>query len=312
MRTTLRRLSFVASGTSIVLLTFLGSAIATLLPASAQNDKSESIEVEIPGLPEGARPLRLILIPAGTFQMGSPGTERGRYYDYEGPVHQVTIGYDYYIGETEVTQAQWQAVMHKSPSAGYGVGNDYPVYAFGWNDSQSFITALNALTGMSSFRLPSEAEWEYACRAGTTTRFSFGNSLSCNDECENCVADTLPGDRSDYMWWCGTRPQGTRPVHGALPNGLGLFDTHGNVWEWCQDYWHYNYNGAPSDGSAWMSLAGSDGSHVIRGGSCMASASNCRSAMRARGDPSYWGSLMGLRVVLPGEPSSVNNWELFE
>jgi formylglycine-generating enzyme required for sulfatase activity len=290
---------------------YVSLLLMTSLPASAQNSNPESIEVGIPGLPEGTRPLRLVRVHAGTFQMGSPDTERSRYYDYEGPVHQITIGYDYYISETEVTQAQWQTVMHSNPSAGYGVGNDYPVYAVGWNDCQSFITALNVLIDTSDFRLPSEAEWEYACRAGTTTRFYFGDSLGCNDECQDCAADTLPGNRSDYMWWCGTQPQSTRPVHEKLSNGFGLYDTHGNVWEWCQDYWHYNYIGAPSDGSAWISLEGSDGSHVVRGGSCMDGASRCRSSMRARGDPSYWGPLMGLRVVSDAEPSSVDNWEMF-
>jgi len=148
----------------------------------------------------GNVPLELVRIPAGSFQMGSPNTERSR-YDWEGPVHTVTIAYDFYMGRYEVTQAQWLAVMGCSPGGyawNFGQGDSYPVYYVSWDDAQAFITALNKhITntgqGPATVRLPSEAEWEYACLAGTNTRFYFGDSLSVGDECES------DGVRSQYI-----------------------------------------------------------------------------------------------------------------
>jgi formylglycine-generating enzyme required for sulfatase activity len=260
----------------------------------------EVITIPLPDLPAGARPLRLVHIPAGSFMMGSTDTERGRWSDHEGPVHQVTIGYDFYMGETEVTQAQWYAVMHHNPSWDYGVGNDYPVNNVSWNNitqSNGFLVRLNAL-GQGTFRLPLEVEWEYACRAGTTTRFYFGDSLSCADECQNCAVGPLPGNRSDFMWYCGNNsPFSNKPVGGKLPNGFGLYDMHGSVWEWCEDYWHTNYVGAPIDGNPWLNLEGSNGDRVLRGGGVSDSAKYCRSAMRGSFNQVVGSGAFGLRVV---------------
>jgi formylglycine-generating enzyme required for sulfatase activity len=250
--------------------------------------------------------IRLVRIPAGSFLMGSTDTERGRNPD-EGPVHQVTIGYDFYLGETEVTQGQWEAVMGynaatHSPEGTpwpntYGVGRDYPVYYVSWDDCQAFRTALNAL-GQGTFRLPSEAEWEYACRAQTLTRFSFGDSLGCADGCENC--DAAKGfisvaQRSDFMWYCANSGPSSQPVRQRFANGFGLYDMHGNLVEWCQDSHHADYTGAPNDGSVWEFPVGS--SPVIRGGGWMSSAQNCRAAVRYRGDPTARVPFLGFRVV---------------
>ena len=235
----------------------------------------------------GDVPLVLVRIPAGSFQMGSPDTERSR-LSYEGPVHTVNIAYDFYMGKTELTQCQWLAVMNSwpgtAPSSYYGVGDDYPAYYISWNDCQNFITALNthvANTGQgpATFRLPSEAEWEYACRAGTQTRFFFGDSLTVDDYETDGPAGTLPGNRSDYMWFGGNNSlNGSKPVGTKLPNQFGLYDMSGNMWEWCQDYWHGIYTGAPADGSAWLSPTSS--SPVLRGGFWGDYAYFCRSANR--------------------------------
>jgi formylglycine-generating enzyme required for sulfatase activity len=227
--------------------------------------------------------------------MGSPDTERSRQTN-EGPVHQVTIGDDFYLGETEVTQGQWEAVMGSNPAQDFGEGNDYPVYDVSWEDCQAFIAALNAL-GQGTFRLPSEAEWEYACRAGSTTRFNFGDSLGCADNCENCdAAKTIfVESRADSMWYCGNSGGNSHPVRQRFPNFFGLFDMAGNVYEWCQDIYHTDYTGAPTDGSAWES--GGELDRVLRGGAWGSSAGICRSAGRLRLIPASRGFSNGFRLA---------------
>jgi len=263
-------------------------------------------------------PLTLAKIPSGTFQMGSPNTERNRDSD-EGLVHTVNIGYDFYMGKYEVTQKQWLAVMGSWPDSTYnpdmdngkfGRSDSHPMYFVSWNDAKNFITALNthiANTGQGplTVRLPSEAEWEYACRAGTQTRFFFGDSLDCGDEDEDCAAGTLPGNRSDYMWYrfnCqgnANGAYGTKPVGTKLPNQFGLYDIHGNVWEWCEDDYHLDYTGAPADGSAWVDNPRGSG-RAGRGGSYYGYARSCRSASRSASNPSLRSSGYGggFRVVL--------------
>jgi formylglycine-generating enzyme required for sulfatase activity len=239
----------------------------------------------------------MVRIPAGSFMMGSPDTERSRASD-EGPVHQVTIDYDFYLGETEVTQAQWKAVMGSNPASDYGVGDDYPVYYVSWDDCQAFIAALNAL-GQGTFRLPSEAEWEYACRAGSTARFYFGDSLGCGDGCENCEenkGEILIPYRSHYMWYSSNSEGVNHPVRQRFSNAFGLYDMAGNALEWCQDSKHADYTGAPNDGSAWEA-GGGDGSRVLRGGSWGGVAGVCRSAGRGGFDPSLGDRLVGFRVA---------------
>jgi formylglycine-generating enzyme required for sulfatase activity len=212
----------------------------------------------------------------------------------------VTIDNDFYMGETEVTQLQWEAVMGSNPATGAGEGNDYPVYNVSWDDCQAFLAALNAL-GQGTFRLPSEAEWEYACRAGTTTRFYFGDSLGCLDGCENC--STTKGEifierRGHFMWFCGSSGNNTNPVRRLFPNSFGLYDMSGNVMEWCQDFYRsdYDFAGIPIDGSAWES-GGGDGSRVLRGGSWGDWARDCHSADRRGIDPAGRGSRLGFRLA---------------
>lgn len=232
--------------------------------------------------------------------MGSPDFERSRNSN-EGPLHKVTIAYDFFMGKYELTQAQWQAVMGgwpsttRQPTTEYGIGPDYPAYYVSWNDAKVFIAKLNdhiEVTGQGSLRvrLPSEAEWEYACRARTQTRFSFGDSLSVADRCEDDL------NRSRYMWYCGNNvPNGTKPVGSLLPNGFGLFDMHGNVLEWCEDPYHDSYTGAPVDGSVW---AGTSSGRVYRGGYWYDGAEACRSACRYNDNaPPGSNSSLGFRLA---------------
>jgi formylglycine-generating enzyme required for sulfatase activity len=225
----------------------------------------------------------LVHIPAGSFMMGSTDNEYG-WAQYTTPVHQVTLqAFD--IGAYEVTQAQYLAVMGTNPS--YFKGTSYPnsennpVEQVSWYDARAFCTDLSALTGRT-FMLPSEAQWEYACRAGTTTLYSYGDS------------DALLGD---YAWWASNSESQTHPVGTKLPNPWGLFDMHGNVQEWCLDSWHINYTGAPNDGNAWEPETGL--ARMARGGSWhIGYPGDFLSAARGNADyPDYWYYGLGFRVV---------------
>jgi formylglycine-generating enzyme required for sulfatase activity len=261
---------------------------------------AEVFTIDLPDLPSSSRPLRLVRIPAGSFQMGSPVTERGRNpIEEEGPLHTVAIDYDIYIGETEVTQGQWQAVMGYNPvsESDFGVGNNYPVAEISWGEvtnAEGFLGRLNDL-GQGTFRLPSEAEWEYVCRAGTQTRFHFGDSLSCNDFCDDCAAGVETGNRSNYVWYCGNNSPVGRKLVGQLgANAFGVYDMHGNVQEWCEDWFHPTYNGAPNDGSAWQDPTLW---RVVRGGTWYYEARSCRSAYRDKSNPLNRLINVGFRIV---------------
>jgi formylglycine-generating enzyme required for sulfatase activity len=209
--------------------------------------------------------LEMLEIPAGEFMMGSPANEAARAIE-EGPQHRVSVR-RFFMGRFTVTQAQWQQIMGNNPSSFNG--HDRPVEQVSWNDAQEFCKKLSQQTGRK-YRLPSEAEWEYACRAGTTTPFHFGPTIT----------PELANYSGEYPY--GSAPKGkyrgeTTPV-GIFPaNGFGLHDMHGNVSEWCKDAWHDNYQGAPTDGSAWGT--GGDAS-LLRGGSWVNASSLCRSAFR--------------------------------
>ena len=198
---------------------------------AAADTASQELTVTLPG----GVPLVLVKIPHGTFLMGSPAAERGRGDDET--QHQVTISTDYYIGKTVVTQAQWQAVMGSNPSYFANCGGTCPVDEVSWDDiagSGGFLEKLNAalgLSGASAFRLPTEAEWERAARGGTTTRFSFGDALDCDDQCVSCAS------ADPYIWWCGNQKSAPQPVAQKQPNPYGLYDVHGDAQEWVQDWY---------------------------------------------------------------------------
>jgi len=235
----------------------------------------------------GGVKMELVLIPAGEFLMGSPEDEEDRDND-EGPQHRVRIARPFYMGKYEVTQAQWQAVMGENPSRFEDCGGDCPVEEVSWEDCQAFCRKLSTRTGRE-VRLPSEAEWEYACRAGTTTRFSFGDS------------DSL---LARYAWFYNNSNSKTHAVGEKSPNAWGLYDMHGNVWEWCEDVWHDNYEGAPTDGSAWTS-GGDQSRRVLRGGSWNYYARRfLRSAVRLWVTPGNRDNYSGLRVVVVASGTS--------
>lgn len=220
--------------------------------------------------------MEFVLIPAGEFDMGSPSNEAGR-YDNEDPVHHVKISKVFYIGKYEVTQKQWSEVMGSNPSN--FKGDDMPVENVSWNDVQDFIKKLNQKEGTNKNRLPSEAEWEYATRAGTTTRYSFDNDES---------------KLGEYAWY-DAKSGLTHEVGQKKPNQWGLYDIHGNVKEWVQDIYQNNYLGAPTDGTAWE--IGDNSFRVVRGCSVGDdSDGRCRSASR-RGFKSDIRLLLGFRLV---------------
>ena len=233
--------------------------------------------------------MEFVLIPAGEFNMGSPSGEEDRDFN-EGPLHTVNIEKAYYLGKYEVTWKQWREVMGTNPLN--FKGDNLPVERVSWNDTQEFIKKLNEKEGSDKYRLPSEAEWEYAARAGTSTRYSFGESASRLGE---------------YAWYRDNSDEGiTHPVGQKKPNSWGLYDMHGNVREWVQDLYHENYNGAPTDGSAWdygavsswwFGRGSRSGRWVSRGGSWNDLAMNCRSADRSDYDPSGRYGVRGFRLL---------------
>jgi len=211
--------------------------------------------------------LDFVLIPAGEFLMGSPSGAKSR--SDEHPQHLVRIAYPFYVGRTAVTQAQWQAVMGGNPSAHRDDPN-LPVESINWFAAQEFCERLCQKL-RRPIRLPSEAEWEYACRAGTTTEFAFGDELVPDQATFTPDITVVQHFEGDF--------RKTTLVGSYPPNAWGLYDMHGNTDEWCEDTWHNDYAGAPGDGSAWIENSDTP-SIVVRGGWCGGPALHCRSARR--------------------------------
>ena len=231
---------------------------------------------------------KMIYIEAGTFTMGATSEQTGAFSD-ESPAHQVTITKDYYMGETEVTQALWYAVMGQKPTSDgsawsdtKGLGDNYPAYYISWNDCQGFISKLNQLTGLT-FRLPTEAEWEYAARGGhkATTQTLYSGS------------DTI----DDVAWYASNSSSSTHPVAGKAANVLGLYDMSGNVWEWCNDWYGSYSSGAQTDPTG----PSSGSFRVLRGGNWGDGATYCRVAFRNEGSVTGRIVLNGMRLALTAE-----------
>lgn len=247
--------------------------------------------------------LEMVAIPGGTFLMGSPETEEG-YGDSESPQHQVSIK-PFFMGKYAVTQAQWQAVAalpqvntELDPDPSSFKGANRPVEQVSWHDAVEFCARLSQQTGRP-YRLPSEAEWEYACRANTITPFHFGETITTD------LANYRGTDEKQLKWSgsYGQSPKGiyrqeTTPVGSfGVANNFGLYDMHGNVLEWCADGWHSNYEGAPRDGSVWTSENDND-YRLVRGGSWNSNPVRCRAAFLDNYDLSDWyDNGIGFRLV---------------
>jgi formylglycine-generating enzyme required for sulfatase activity len=239
-------------------------------------------------LGDRCRPLEMMRIPAGRFLMGSPESELERYYSAEGPQHEVALS-QFFLAKYPVTQAQWRVVAAMPPvncelkadPSGFK-GDDLPVEQVSWYEAVEFCDRLTLATNRQ-YRLPTEAEWEYACRAGTTTPFHFGETITT--DLANYCGEGREISGTQYSGSYGSGPKGeyrekTTPVDQFdVANAFGLCDMHGNVWEWCQDHWHENYEGAPADGSAWLTDDESAG-RILRGGSWIYVPGVCRSASR--------------------------------
>ncbi|WP_232826364.1 formylglycine-generating enzyme family protein [Cyanothece sp. BG0011] len=262
-------------------------------------------------------PLELALIPHGTFTMGAPEDEEGT-RDNERPQHDVTIS-SFLMGRYPVTQAQWKAIaLHTDLKVNIDLEEDpshfkkpyegidrwlRPVEQVNWYEAVEFCQRLSQLTGRD-YQLPSEAQWEYACRAGTTTPFHFGDTITTDLANYNGASENYgsygKGPKGEF------REQTTPVGCFDVANAFGLSDMHGNVWEWCLDDWHNNYENAPNDGSAWMEFEPSylaknkqnNSNCVMRGGSWLDLPNYCRSAIRYDGDGRVvLSSDLGFRVV---------------
>jgi formylglycine-generating enzyme required for sulfatase activity len=218
--------------------------------------------------------IELMPIPGGSFTMG--GDPAGK-VDDELPPHTVHVA-PFYLGRYEITQDQWQRVMGYNPSS-YPHPRR-PVDQVTWLEVQTFISKLNRLEGTSLYRLPTEAEWEYAARAGTSGKWFFGGD---------------PSQLERYAWFGQQGDIGTQPVGGRLPNPWGLYDMYGNVWEWVQDCWHDSYKGAPADGAVWS--GGDCSRRMLRGGAWDSPADYARSAVRGSYSPQLNDPENGFRIA---------------
>jgi formylglycine-generating enzyme required for sulfatase activity len=229
--------------------------------------------------------LELVYIPAGSGMMGSSEL------DTEKPIHQVTVP-AFHLSKYPITQAQYQAIVGDNPS--HFRGDNRPVEQVSWWDALRFCRKLSAKT-QQTYRLPTETEWEYACRAGTNTAFHFGDGISL------ALANYHRNVGYSSSMHSKSREE-TSNVGSYPPNSFGLYDLHGNVSEWCQDTWHDNYAGAPTDGRAWITMRGTEhDAHILRGGSWYYSERGCRSSTRDYYSPDYSSMSIGFRVVMQGD-----------
>lgn len=255
---------------AVTVILILLSGCAYLLPVSAKTFK------DCQDCPE------MVVIPAGKFDMGS------NEHDEEKPIHQIVISKPFALGKTEITQKQWKEIMGNNPSNFKECGDDCPVEQVSWNDAKEFIQKLNAKT-KKQYRLPSEAEWEYACRAGSNLEY--------------CGSDNVDGVAwyGAHAYPKGNSKKSTNAVATKQPNSWGLYDMSGNVWEWVEDSFHDNYvdndnnkNNAPTDGSAWQ---GDGEMRVIRGGSWVTEPQNIRASGRAGDSPMIRNYDYGFRLA---------------
>jgi len=248
-------------------------------PDSRDNCPSQAGPASNQGCPVPVSNFEMVLVRGGTFTMGCTSEQGSDCDDDEKPAHRVMVS-DFYIGKYEVTQKEWREVMGSNPSD-FENCDACPVENVSWDDIQDFLSKLNAKTG-KSYRLPTEAEWEYAARGGSSSRgYKYAGSNSLNE----------------VAWYDDNSGSKTHPVGQKKANELGLYDMSGNVWEWCADDWHGSYSGAPSTGRAWIdSPRASD--RVLRGGSWGNNARRCRVSNRFFSTPSGRNDYLGFRLAL--------------
>lgn len=272
-------------------LTFEYEVVAVDGKGKVKDRQKQQAECRTEDLGKGVN-LELVMIPGGQFQMGSPD---GKGYDYERPQHLVAVQ-SFWMGKYPVTQAQWKAVAvfpkverDLDPDPSNFKGDNRPVEQVTWYDAIEFCQRLSKKTGCK-YRLPSESEWEYGCRAGTTTPFHFGETITTDLANYDGNYTYNGGPKGEYR-------QETNSVdHFGIGNDFGLCDMHGNVLEWCQDHWHGSYKGSPTAGSPWLS-ENERVSRVLRGGSWDGSPRYCRSASRLGSVPDNRDFTFGFRVV---------------
>ena len=222
--------------------------------------------------------MEFVLIPAGRFLMGAGADDEDICICDRRPQHEMSISKAFYLGKYPVTQKEWEEVMGSNPS--FFQGADHPVEMVSWEEVQKFIKKPNEREGRDGYRLPTEAEWEYACRAGSTTRYSFGDDA---------------GQLKEYGWYAKNSGDQTHPVGGKKPNAWGLYGMHGNVWEWVSDWYGEYQSGAVTDPAG----PSSGSERVLRGGSWSGNASSCQSAYRAVLQPHFRPRpSVGFRLVL--------------
>ncbi|MBO4544474.1 MAG: formylglycine-generating enzyme family protein, partial [Verrucomicrobia bacterium] len=270
----------------------------SVVPANANMDTgfrvalapSRGISVPL----SGSVRMDMVWCPAGTFSMGSPTSELGR--SSNETQHKVTLTSGFWVGKYEVTQAQYEAVMGTNPSSYKDEHNPLPVDSVSWRDATNFCARLTANEKSAGrlpkgyvYTLPSEAQWEYACRAGTGTGLNSGKNLTSTTTC---------AEMDEVGWYKANGGSKTHPVGQKLPNAWGIYDMHGNVWEWCWDWYDESYPTDEVVDPAGPGLPGSDTSRVYRGGSWDMNAQSCRSALRGYDQPSHGGNQCGFRVVL--------------
>ena len=269
-----------------------------LLPAWVSEESAQTVFIDLNGVVRRTEPisfrvmhqslpnnqeLQMVIVPAGSVTMGSPPSVG---YRDEGPPHYVRVN-QFLISRYTITQQQWKAVMRRLPPC-RGKGLEFPVDRVSWNDAQSFCRRLSSISGRL-YRLPSEAEWEYACRAHTASAFCYGDMITT--EVCNYVGLHAYGAGPK-----GTYRHGPIPSGGFPPNAFGLHDMHGNLWEWCEDTWHDDYSNAPASGEPWTH--GGTDERVLRGGSWHDPPDLCRSSCRLKLRPTEGEDFVGVRIAL--------------
>lgn len=233
--------------------------------------------------------IELVRLEPGTFVMGS-----GNVLFDESPQHEVRIERPFYLGKTPVTQEQWTAILNSNPSH-FQLAPDHPVENVTWQNSVEFCTIVAERTGRA-VRLPNEAEWEYACRAGTTSEFFFSDAGPFPDDAT--IPASVRRELAAFAWFDRNSPQATSPVSMKHPNPWGLHDMIGNVWEWCHDYWHDGYTGAPATQETWIHPIPTRPVRCLRGGAWNMDAFRCRSCYRSWDWEAVGTNRIGFRVCI--------------